>query len=60
MNKPTTAAAVQKFLSSGAIKGIGPAISKKIVDHLGVGALKALDDVHLRFYLPILTITSST
>ena len=32
---PTTCAGIEKYLSSGLIKGIGPKIAKKIVDRFG-------------------------
>lgn len=32
---PTSLAGIEKYLSSGLIKGIGPAIAQKIVDHFG-------------------------
>ena len=31
--KPATAAALEKYLGSGLIKGVGPQIAKRIVDH---------------------------
>lgn len=31
------------YLSSGAVKGVGPAVAKKIVDHFGAGALDILE-----------------
>lgn len=33
---PETAGAIQKYLGSGLIKGIGPAYAKRLVDHFGV------------------------
>ena len=32
---PTTASAIQRYLASGVIKGIGPVLAKKIVQHFG-------------------------
>jgi len=37
--KPATAAALEKYLRSGLIKGVGPKIAKKIVTHFGDKAL---------------------
>ncbi len=37
--KPATAAALEKYLGSGLIKGVGPKIAKKIVAHFGDKAL---------------------
>ena len=42
-SSPSDAAAMLKYLSSGAIKGIGPAIAKKIVDTFGENSLKILE-----------------
>ena len=36
---PETPAALLKYLSSGTIKGIGPAIAKRIIDHFGENTL---------------------
>lgn len=43
-SKPATAAAMLKYLSSGAIKGIGPGIAAKIVDTFGTNALQVLEN----------------
>ena len=40
---PTSAAAVIRYLGSGAIKGIGPVLAKRIVDALGPDTLKIVD-----------------
>ncbi len=37
--QPATAAALEKYLGSGLIKGVGPKIAKKIVTHFGDNAL---------------------
>lgn len=37
--KPATAAALEKYLGSGLIKGLGPKTAKKIVDHFGAEIL---------------------
>lgn len=42
--KPANAAAMLKYLSSGAIKGVGPAIAKKIVDAFGENTLQILEN----------------
>jgi len=39
-----TRANVLGYLSSGAVKGVGPAVAKKIVDHFGVEALDILEN----------------
>ncbi len=41
--KPATAAAVLKYLSSGAVKGIGPALAAKIVERFGEETLNVLE-----------------
>ncbi len=41
---PTTASAIQKYLASGAIKGIGPVLAKKIVKHFGASTLDVLEN----------------
>lgn len=41
---PTKPKAIQVFLSSGKIKGIGPAIAKKIVDRHGSETIKIFDE----------------
>ncbi len=41
---PETAYAIQKYLSSGAIKGIGPTIAKRIVDEFGERSLMILEN----------------
>ncbi len=43
-SKPATAAAMLKYLSSGAIKGIGPGTAAKIVDAFGRNALQVLEN----------------
>lgn len=42
--KPETAAAMLKYLSSGAVKGIGPATAAKIVEAFGENTLKVLEE----------------
>lgn len=41
--KPATTSAMLKYLSSGAIKGIGPGTAGKIVDAFGVNALQIIE-----------------
>ena len=41
--KPETTDALLKYLSSGAVKGIGPAMAAKIVDAFGENTLKVLE-----------------
>lgn len=40
---PSTSASICKYLSSGAIKGIGPALAKKIVDAFGEKTLEVME-----------------
>lgn len=42
-SRPAGGEAVLKYLSSGAIKGIGPVMAQKIVEHFGPGALDVLE-----------------
>lgn len=41
--KPATAAALEKYLGSGLIKGLGPKTAKKIVDHFGAETLEIFE-----------------
>ncbi|MDD7429997.1 MAG: ATP-dependent RecD-like DNA helicase [Oscillospiraceae bacterium] len=41
---PATSSAILKYLSSGAIKGIGPAMAKKIVDKFGEKSLDIIEN----------------
>jgi exodeoxyribonuclease V alpha subunit len=41
---PATTAAILKYLSSGAIKGIGPSIAKKIVEEFGTETLDVIEN----------------
>lgn len=43
-SKPATASAILKYLSSGAIKGIGPGTAAKIVDAFGENTLQVLEN----------------
>lgn len=40
---PTTLTGIVNYLSSGIVRGIGPATAQKIVDHFGLETLKILD-----------------
>lgn len=42
--KPATAAALEKYLGSGLIKGLGPKTAKKIVDHFGEKTLSIFEE----------------
>ncbi len=41
---PTTKSAIEKYLGSGLIRGIGPSTAKLIVKHFGVSAMDILDE----------------
>ena len=41
--KPASAAALEKYLGSGLIKGVGPITAKKIVSHFGENALEIFE-----------------
>ena len=41
---PTTCAGIEKYLSSGLIKGIGPKIAKKIVDRFGEASFYVIEE----------------
>ena len=40
---PATVQGVRRYLGSGLIKGIGPKLAERIVDHFGVGALEVIE-----------------
>ncbi|MDA2803325.1 SF1B family DNA helicase RecD2 [Nocardiopsis suaedae] len=40
---PATVQGVRRYLGSGLIKGIGPRLAEKIVDHFGAGALEVIE-----------------
>jgi len=40
---PSTASAIMRYLSSGVIKGIGPAFAKRIVEHFGNKTLEIIE-----------------
>src|ERR1019366_9999942 len=41
--KPATAAALEKYIGSGLIKGVGPAIAKRIVHHFNDRTLEVFE-----------------
>lgn len=41
---PATASAIQKYLSSGVVKGIGPALAKRIVEQFGDDTLRIIEE----------------
>ena len=42
--RPATTAAMLKYLSSGAVKGVGPATARRIIDTFGVRALTVIEN----------------
>lgn len=42
--KPATASALEKYLGSGLIRGVGPAIAKRIVRHFGADTLEVFEE----------------
>jgi exodeoxyribonuclease V alpha subunit len=49
-SKPATEAAVLKYLSSGAVKGIGPSTAQKIVNLFGANSLEVMENEPERLY----------
>lgn len=47
---PTSTVGIKKYLSSGFIKGIGPAYAEKIVEHFGAATLQIIDEQSQRLY----------
>lgn len=41
---PTTLVGLERFLGSGVVKGVGPVLARRVVEHFGEGALGALDE----------------
>src|SRR5947209_19751249 len=41
---PSTEDGVERYLSSGAIRGIGPVTATRIVERFGAGALRVMDE----------------
>jgi exodeoxyribonuclease V alpha subunit len=42
--RPATLAGIQKYLGSGLIKGLGPVMAKRIVDHFGTSTLDIIEN----------------
>jgi exodeoxyribonuclease V alpha subunit len=42
--KPTDEAGIERFLASGAIKGVGPSTASRIIEHFGADTLRILDN----------------
>ncbi len=47
---PATIEGIRRYLGSGLIKGIGPALAERIVDHFGLDTLDVLDHAPERLY----------
>lgn len=47
-NKPASAAALEKYLGSGLIKGVGPKTARRIVQHFGADTLKVFESASER------------
>jgi exodeoxyribonuclease V alpha subunit len=45
---PTTLAGIERFLASGAVKGIGPAMAARLVKHFGATVLDVLENDNAR------------
>lgn len=43
ISRPATIAGIQKYLGSGLIKGLGPVMAKRIVDHFGEDTLDVIE-----------------
>lgn len=41
--RPTTAEAIERYLSAGAVKGLGPVLASRIVEHFGEETLEIFD-----------------
>lgn len=41
---PATVQGIQRYLGSGMVKGIGPAMAERMVDHFGVDILRVIDE----------------
>ncbi|MEP7270916.1 MAG: ATP-dependent RecD-like DNA helicase [Acidobacteriota bacterium] len=44
ITRPATLAGIQKYLGSGLIKGLGPVMAKRIVDHFGQTTLQVIEN----------------
>ncbi len=45
---PTTKEGIEKYLGSGMVKGLGPVLAKKLVDHFGEGVLDTIETASAR------------
>jgi exodeoxyribonuclease V alpha subunit len=45
---PTTKAGIEKYLGSGMVKGVGPVIAKKLVEHFGEAVLDIIENASAR------------
>ena len=45
VSAPTNSAGIERFLASGAIDGVGPAMARRIVEHFGTEALRIIESV---------------
>ena len=45
VSAPTNSAGIERFLASGAIEGVGPAMARRIVEHFGTEALRIIESV---------------
>jgi exodeoxyribonuclease V alpha subunit len=41
---PTTADGVERYLGGGFVRGVGPVLAKKLVQHFGAGVLEVIDE----------------
>ena len=48
VSTPTTAHGIERFLSSGVIEGIGPAMARRIVERFGIDTLKVIESTPRR------------
>lgn len=44
VDRPTSPQAIERYLASGVVKGIGPAIAKRIVNEFGADTFRVLDE----------------
>ncbi|MCC6221465.1 MAG: ATP-dependent RecD-like DNA helicase [Deltaproteobacteria bacterium] len=42
--QPTTAAAIERYLAGNSVKGFGPVLAKRVVEHFGSNALEIIDN----------------
>ncbi len=43
-NLPATTVGIKRYLSSGLVKGVGPVLAERMIEHFGSSALKVLDE----------------